>query len=82
MDIMPLKYGSYKTVWERHKKWSEQGIWKNIMDSLVSYGYHKGLVDADDLSIDISTVPAKKRGKRLATTTVTRRRLKEASYML
>jgi hypothetical protein len=83
MDIMPLKYGSYKTVWERHKKWSEQGIWKNIMDSLVSYGYQKGLVDADDLSIDSSTVPAKKgRGRRLVTTTVTTRRLKEARYML
>ena len=36
---MPSKYGSHKTVWERHKKWSEQGVWKAIMDSLVSHGY-------------------------------------------
>ncbi len=76
---MPSKYGSYKTVWERHKKWSEKGVWKHIMYSLVSYGYQKGLVDADDLSIDSSTVSAKKGGKRLVTT-VTRRR-KEAKYM-
>ena len=62
-----------------HKKWSERGVWKNIMDSLVSYGYQKGLVNVNDLSIDSSTVHAKKGGKILATT-VTRRR-KEAKYM-
>jgi transposase len=62
---MPSKYGSYKTVWERHKKWSERGVWKRVMDSLVSYGYHqKGLVNVNDL-VDSSTVRAKKgRGKR------------------
>lgn len=27
---MPSKYGSHKTVWERHKKWSEKGVWKHI----------------------------------------------------
>lgn len=76
---MPSKYGSYKTVWERHKKWSEQGVWKRVMDYLVSYGYQKGVVNVNDLSIDSSTVPAKKGGKRLATTVT--RRLKEAKYM-
>ena len=77
---MPSKYGSHKTVWERHKKWSEKGVWKNIMDSLVSRGYASGLIKVDDLAIDSSTVPAKKGGRRLATT-VTRSR-KEAKYML
>jgi hypothetical protein len=63
---MPSKYGSYKIVWEHRKKWSKQeGIWKRIMNSLVSYGYHKGLVNVNELSIDSSTVAAKKgRGKR------------------
>ncbi len=81
---MPSKYGSYKTVGERHKKkWSEKGIWKNIMDSLVSHDYHqKGLINVNELSIDSSTVSAKKgRGRRLVTTTVTTRRQKEARYM-
>ena len=59
---MPSRYGSHKTVWERHKKWSEKGVWRAIMDSLVSHGYRTGLVDADDLSVDSSTVPAKKGG--------------------
>ncbi len=78
---MPAKYGSHKTVWERHKKWSEKGVWKRIMDSLVSHGYHVGLVDVDDLSVDSSTVSAKKGGsRRLAMTVTTRRRMK-AKYM-
>jgi hypothetical protein len=63
------------------RKWSEKGVWKNIMDSLVSHGYNKGLIDVNDLSIDSSTLPAKKgRSRRLATTVMTGRR-KESRYM-
>ena len=61
---MPSKYGSYKTVWERHKKWSITCVWKNIMNSLVSRGYTSGLINIADLSIDSSTVAAKKGGKK------------------
>jgi len=46
---MPRKYGSYKTVWERHKKWSTKGVWKNIMNSLLSRGYN--LIDRHKRSI-------------------------------
>lgn len=77
---MPTKYGSHKTVWERHKKWSEKGVWKAIMDSLVSHGYHDGLINADGMSVDSSTVAAKKGGsERLASTATKRRR--EVRYM-
>ena len=51
MDIFAIKYGFHKTVWKCHKKWSEKGVWKNIMDSLVSHGYHKGLVNVRYLII-------------------------------
>jgi hypothetical protein len=57
---MPSKYGFYKTGWERHKKWSIKGVWKNIMNSLLSRGYASGLINIDDLSVDSSTVAAKK----------------------
>jgi transposase len=57
---MPEKYGSHKTAWERHKKWSENGTWKNLMDALIAKGYSLGAVKIDSLSIDSSTVPAKK----------------------
>jgi len=68
-----------KTVWERHKKWNEKGVWKAVMDSLVSHGYQKGLINADDMSVDSSTVAAKKGGMRLATTATRRRKV--ARYM-
>ncbi len=57
---MPEKYGSHKSVWERHKKWSEEEAWKRVMDSLVTMGYSEGKVRVGSLSIDSSTVPAKK----------------------
>ena len=63
MDI-PSKYGSYKTAWERHKKWSSKDVWKNMMNSLISRGYNSGLINIDDLSVDSSTVPSKKGGKK------------------
>ncbi|GEM_PF-1447138 len=57
---MPQRYGSYKSVWERHKKWSEGGIWKNVMEALVSKGYSSGILEMDWLSIDSCIIPAKK----------------------
>jgi transposase len=61
---MASKYGSYKTAWERHKRWSTKDVWKNIMNSLISRGYNFGLINIDDLSVDSSTVPSKKGGKK------------------
>ena len=37
-----------------------KGVWKNIMNSLVSRGYSSGLIKIDDLFVDSSTVAAKK----------------------
>jgi hypothetical protein len=51
MDML-TKYGSYKTVWERQKKWSVKGAWKNIMKSWTDKQY--------DLSVDYTTLAAKK----------------------
>ena len=61
---MSSKYGSYKTAWERHKKWSTKDVWKNMMNSLISRGYNFGLINIDDLSVDSSTVASKKGGKK------------------
>jgi hypothetical protein len=57
---MPQRYGYYKSVWERHKKWSECGVWKKVMEALVSNGYASGKAKMDSVSIDSSTIPAKK----------------------
>jgi transposase len=69
---MPTKYGSHKSVWERHKNWGLDGTWKRVMDALVAKGYSMGIINMDSLSVDSSTVPAKK-GERRSGTTATRR---------
>ena len=59
-DLSKTQYGHwYTTAWRRLKRWEEQGVWKRILDSLISKGYSR-VVKMDSLSIDSSTVPAKK----------------------
>ena len=60
-DLSKTQYSHwYTTAWRRLKWWEEQGIWKRILDSLIARGYSLGIVKMDSLSIDSSTVPAKK----------------------
>jgi transposase len=58
----------YTTAWRRLKRWEEDGTWKKVLDSLVSKGYSLGIVRMDELSIDSTTVPAKKGEEKLAMT--------------
>ncbi|HVD36500.1 MAG TPA: hypothetical protein VNB68_03780 [Nitrososphaeraceae archaeon] len=44
---------------------SDKGVWKNIINSLVSCGYSSELIKIDDLSVDSSTVAAKRATNRL-----------------
>ncbi len=68
-DLSKTQYAhSYTTAWRRLKRWEEDGTWKRILDSLVSKGYALGIVRMDELSIDSTTVPAKKGEGRLAMT--------------
>jgi len=59
MDL-PHKYGDEVTAWRRLRRWEEQGVWRRVMDALVAKGYSSGVVEMAALSIDSSTVPAKK----------------------
>lgn len=71
-DLQRIQYShSYTTAWRRLKKWEEEGIWKRILDVLIAKGYTLGTVKMDSLSIDSTTVPAKK-GASLLALTVTR----------
>jgi len=57
---LPSKYGDDVTAWRRLRRWEQQGIWKKVMDALIVRGYSTGIVKIDLLSVDSSTVPAKK----------------------
>jgi hypothetical protein len=60
---MPKQYGSYVTAWRRLKRWSEEGVWDMIFNSLKDGFYQKGQLSLGIVAIDSSFVEAKKGGK-------------------
>jgi transposase len=69
----------HTTAWRRLKRWEEDGTWKRILDALVSKGYSLGTVKMDELSIDSTTVPAKKGESRLAFTVTNTSRARKST---
>jgi transposase len=60
-DLQRTQYDhSYTTAWRRLRRWEEQGVLKAILDALIAKGYSLGVVEIGSLSIDSTTVPAKK----------------------
>jgi len=57
---LPKEYGDDSTANRRLRRWEEQGVWKRVMDALISDGYSDGRLSIDDLSVDSDTIPAKK----------------------
>ena len=73
IDIPPM-YGDDTTANRRLRRWEKMGVWKRIMDALVNEGYGRGVVRMDELSIDSSTVAARKGGNSSGTTATTGRK--------
>lgn len=69
---LPKEYGDDSTANKRLRDWERLGVWKRIMDALLSNGYSDGKLNIDKLSIDSDTIPAKK-GESLSAMTPTRR---------
>lgn len=69
---LPGEYGDDSTANRRLIRWEDEGVWKRIMDALVSDGYMDGKLEVDNLSVDSDTIPAKK-GELLSATIRTRR---------
>ena len=61
---LPRKYGDDSTANRRLRRWGKQGVWKKVMDYLVAEGYSKGIVKMDELSIDSTTIAARKGARR------------------
>jgi transposase len=61
---LPKRYGDDSTANRRLKNWENLGAWKKVMDALMSQGYERGIVKMKEVSIDSSTVSARKGGKR------------------
>lgn len=71
---LPRAYADDSTANRRLRRWEREGVWKRVMDALVDEGYADGTVKVDELSVDSSTVTAKKGGSSSAMTVTTGRR--------
>jgi transposase len=59
MDL-PGRYGPKSTVHDRLKDWEKLGVWKKILDALISSNYLSGKLSIDRVAIDSTDVAAKK----------------------
>jgi transposase len=59
---MPKRYGHYSTAWRRLKRWEREGVWSKIVEALASKGYSMGKLRLDRVSVDSTTVEARKGG--------------------
>jgi transposase len=71
---MPKRYGDDSTANRRLRRWEKEGVWMRIMDGLVDEGYGKGIIEIEELSIDSSTVAARKGGSSSVMTVTTGRK--------
>jgi len=69
---LPEEYGDDSTANRRLIRWEREGVWKRVMDALISDGYSDGKLGIENLSIDSDTIPAKK-GELLSAMIRTRR---------
>ena len=55
---LPERYGSWKTVYSRFRRWSEQGIWNQVFEALLEEAQRRGDLDWDLHHIDSTIVRA------------------------
>lgn len=77
---MPRRYGDDSTANRRLRRWEDGGVWKRIMDALISEGYGNGTVKMEELSIDSSTMAARKGGSSSGTTDTIGRRARSSTH--
>ncbi len=85
---LPERYGSWKTVYERHRRWSADGTWDRILHSVQADAELAGRIDWSMIGVDSTSCRAHqhaagarktrprvpKKGRRLGTTAPTRAR--------
>lgn len=74
IDI-PRKYGDDSTANRRLRRWEKLGVWKRIMNALIDEGCARGIIKIEELSIDSSTIAARKGGSSLVMMVTTRRKV-------
>ena len=58
---MPNRYG-FKTIENRRlKNWQQNGVWQKILSEIIKSTHSSGKLNLQKISVDSSSVPAKKR---------------------
>ncbi len=57
---MPRCYGAYQTAWRRHKRWSEEGIWNEILVAAQEQTYIIGKLRLETVAFDSMLIDLKK----------------------
>ncbi len=57
---MPNKYGSKSTAHLRFSELQQKGTWKKILSKLIKSAYKQGKINLRNISIDSSSIAAKK----------------------
>ena len=72
---LPERYGSWKTVYSRFRRWQEAGIWDCILREIQIEAAHDDQIDGSITMIDSSSIRAhqhaagaRKKGARMRTT--------------
>ena len=59
-EELPEKYGSKSTAHLRLQDWQELGVWKKILSSIIKSAHKSNKINLQKISIDSSSIPAKK----------------------
>lgn len=62
---LPECFGSWKTVWKRHRRFSGDGTWDRILTELLSQADEAGLIEWE-VSVDSTVNRAHQHGTNLA----------------
>src|SRR5215472_5263412 len=65
---LPREYGAPTTVWQRLRRWGEEGVWERIWRAALAALVERGELDWSIAFLDGSFAPAKKGGDQVGLT--------------
>lgn len=76
---LPEHFGSWKTVWKRHRRYSRDGTWDTVLGALLSRADTQGLINWE-VSVDSTVNRAHQHGTNLTRDTGGTVELQESSH--
>jgi len=58
---LPARYGSKSSAHIRFPDLQQKGIWKKILTHAIKYAHKQNKINLQKISVDSSSIPAKKR---------------------